>query len=205
MALFTFKFSPRVTSSIDNYRFNKGIISAAKSDPKLRKEISKVFQAANRRIQNIERADVFSPAVASLGKSHIDRFSKFGMRGKSWRELKKEYGKAISFLQQPTSTATGAKQFARQVKGQLDITDAQWKSARKTLTENYNAITADLMETLPYKKLVQEMYSETVTDVSDQIENDAKKISNGLEKAVQDLANNTKSVGSFLDWFDISE
>lgn len=74
----------------------KEIITATESSPALRHEVARVFQMANRRIQNIENAGVFSPAVASLNKGDIKRYSKFSMQG-SWTELKIEYGKAISF------------------------------------------------------------------------------------------------------------
>lgn len=197
-------FTTRVTSALKN-NMDKEIINSIESSPELRKEMRKVFQKANRRIQNIEKSGRFSPAVASLGKGDIDKFSKFHFRGNNWRELKKEYAKAVSFLQQPTSTATGARQFEEQVKSQLDLTANQWDEARETIMNNYDAVTADLLETLPYKKLVQEMYAETTTDVSDQIESDAKSIADNLQKSINKSAKeHADEIDEFLDWFDSS-
>lgn len=164
------------------------VVQAPKSTKKARAEIRRIFQMANRRIQNVKQAEVFSPAVASLGKSDVEGFSKFNFSGPSdWNELKREYSKAVSFLQQPTSTATGARQFQEQVKAQLDISDAQWQSAQETLMSNYDAVTADLIETLPYKRLVQEMYQESTVDVADQIENKAKAMGDEIESEVERL------------------
>lgn len=197
-------YSARVINSLD-YTIDKEVINAAKSSKELRSTIRRIFQIANRRIQNLEKAERFSPAVASLGKSDIDKFSKFGFRGNDWKTLKKEYGKAVSFLQQPTSTATGARQFEEQVKAQMDISDELWSNAKDTLMENYDAVTTNLIDTLPYKKLVQEMYAETSVDVSDKIERDAKKIANELEKEIEKSAKGTgiEGVDELMDYFDI--
>ena len=73
------------------------ILQSLKSSPALRAEIRRVFQMANRRIQNIESKELVSPAVMALNKGDIQGFTKFSMKG-SWEELKAEYGKAVSFL-----------------------------------------------------------------------------------------------------------
>lgn len=196
-------YSTRVVSSLD-YKIEKEVVNAVKSSPELRKEMRRIFQIANRRIQNIEKSGRFSPAVASLGKGDIDKFSKFGFRGNDWKTLKKEYGKAVSFIQQPTSTATGARQFEEQVKAQLDIGDEAWQQARETVLNNYDAVTTDLIETLPYKKLVQEMYSETTEDVSDMIERDAKTIANELEQQVNQASKQVSDgVMDIIEGFEI--
>lgn len=196
-------YSTRVVSSLD-YSIEKEVVNAVKSSPELRAEMRRIFQIANRRIQNIEKSGVFSPAVASLGKGDIDKFTKFGFRGKDWKTLKKEYGKAVSFLQQPTSTATGARQFEEQVKAQLDIGDEAWERARETVLNNYDAVTTDLIETLPYKKLVQEMYSETTDDVSDMIERDAKAIADDLEQQINKASKDVSdSVMDMIKGFEI--
>ena len=61
------------------------IIKAAESSPSYRKEIARVFQTANRRIQNIEKAGLFSPAVSSLNKGDITGYTKFSMQH-DWNE-----------------------------------------------------------------------------------------------------------------------
>lgn len=61
-----------------------------------REEIRRIFQVANRRIQNIESKDLVSPALQALGKGDIKGFTKFSMKH-SWEDLKTEYSKAIGF------------------------------------------------------------------------------------------------------------
>jgi len=196
-------YTKRVTGNL-GYQLKEDVIKAAESSPELRSEMRRIFQIANRRIQNIEKSGRFSPAVASLGKGDIDKFSKFKFTGNDWQDLKKEYGKAVSFLQQPTSTATGARQFEGQVKAQLDIGDDAWQQARKTVMNNYDAVTADLIETLPYKKLVQEMYAETTEDVSDKIERDAKSIANDLQQSIDKEAKEVSDdVMDLIDGFEM--
>lgn len=197
-------YSNRVINALD-YTIDKKVLDATAGSKKVKSEIRRVFQIANRRIQNIEQGDYFSPAVASLGKGDIDRFSKFGMRGKDFKTLKKEYAKAVSFLQQPTSTATGARQFAEQVKSQLNVPDGVWDEARETLINNYDAVTTDLIETLPYKKLVQEMYAETTDDVSDMIERDAKDLADELTRKVEEVAKGDRksAIDDLFDAFSI--
>lgn len=74
----------------------KWILDQLESSPAARSEIAKVFQRANRRIQNIEKAGLISPAVAALQKGDVESYTKFSMRG-DWNTLKMEYTKAISF------------------------------------------------------------------------------------------------------------
>ena len=96
------------------FSFNKAvikqrIIEAKMSSPEYRAEIRRIFQQANRRIQNIESKGLVSPAVMALNKGDIQGFTKFSMKH-DWEDLKAEYAKAVSFLRQPTSTATGVRE-----------------------------------------------------------------------------------------------
>ena len=114
-------FSNRTFRASSNVHIKKDVITAIEQSPELRKEIARVFQQANRRIQNVENSGIVSPAVVALNKGDIKGFSKFSMKH-SWDELKIEYSKAISFLQQPTSTASGTKAYARHLKTTYNLT-----------------------------------------------------------------------------------
>ena len=59
-------FSGRTFKATKKAHVKKEIINAIESSSSLRKEIAKVFQQANRRIQNIEKNGVVSPAVVAL-------------------------------------------------------------------------------------------------------------------------------------------
>lgn len=177
MAKATFTFEKNINKSLKQ-QASKAIINAVEGSPEMRKEIRRVFQMANRRIQNIEQANVFSPAVASLGKGGVKGYSKFsvkgfGSTGESWTELKKEYGKAVAFLQQPTSTAAGAREFEKQVQSQLNIPNERWENVRETIVGGYNATSSDLMAALPYSTFMQEIYDRAAATANDEIERDA--------------------------------
>ena len=90
--------------------------------------MNKVFQRANRRIQNIENAGLASSAVkaviAERGKKDFTYFSGRGLNPTNttdWDLLRYEYGRALSFLNNPTSTATGARQYIRYQANRLNI------------------------------------------------------------------------------------
>lgn len=112
-------FSPSVIKAI-NKILNENIVNAVLGSPDLKKEINKTLQQANRRIQNIENAGLASPAVkaviAERGKKDYTYFSVANLDASNpidWEQMKYEYGRAMSFLNNPTSTATGARQYIR--------------------------------------------------------------------------------------------
>ena len=142
---------------------------------------------------NIEKSGVFSPAVASLGKGNIKGYSKFtvkgfGNTGDDWKTLKKEYAKAISFLNQPTSTASGAKEFEKQVKNQMGVSEDLWKEIRTTILEGYNSVSNELLLALPYSDFLQEVYNRAKDSSAEQIERDAKRIADNLQKQINETA-----------------
>jgi hypothetical protein len=56
-------FSPSVYAKTSRLKLKREILQAVESSPEMRKEIARVFQMANRRIQNIEQSGQLSPAV----------------------------------------------------------------------------------------------------------------------------------------------
>ena len=75
------KFSKKVTKNFNKEKARKDIINAIEGNAEMRKEMRRVFQVANRRIQNIEQGGYYSPALASLGKSGVKGYSKFSVKG----------------------------------------------------------------------------------------------------------------------------
>ena len=59
-------FSKRTFASTSKIHVDKQIMDAIESRGYLRKEIARVFQQANRRIQNVEKTGLVSPAVVAL-------------------------------------------------------------------------------------------------------------------------------------------
>ena len=197
-----YTFEKNVSKSLKQ-SVSKEIIKAVEGSPEMRKEIRRVFQIANRRIQNIEKSGVFSPAVASLGKGDVQGYSKFSVKGfgnigESWSQLKKEYGKAIAFLQQPTSTAQGAKAFEKQVQEQLNIPKEVWQEVRDSILEGYNTTSGELLSALPYATFIQEIYDRSTVTASNEIEKEAIEVSNQLQedinKQAQEISNQVESI-----------
>lgn len=104
------------------------LVGVKSGTPDLKKQMLKTFQKANRRIQNIKNADLSSPAVQQLISERGDKgytfFSGANLDPRSpidWEQLKYEYGRAIAFLNNPTSSARGARQYINYYKNELGI------------------------------------------------------------------------------------
>ena len=104
------------------------LVGVAKGTPDLKKQMMKTFQKANRRIQNVKNAGLSSPAVQQLiserGERGYTYFSGANLNPRNpidWEQLKYEYGRAIAFLNNPTSSARGARQYINYYKNELGI------------------------------------------------------------------------------------
>ena len=181
-------FSNRTFNATKKARIKKEIINAVESSPSLRKQISRVFQQANRRIQNIEKNGVVSPAVVALNKGDVKGYSKFSMKH-SWNDLKIEYSKAIAFLQQPTSTATGTNEYARHLKKTYKLTDDEFSLMQNKLIGKIASVSDEKFfeqYLMQYKDFTGELEQES-RDVSDQIESDAVKIADNLQNSIDNV------------------
>ena len=117
------------------------------------------------------------------------------MAGMTDAEIKIQYAQAVAFLQQPTSTASGAKahekydwQFdaAKAVLMQDGATAAQSNFVRKYFDK--------------YKNLV-DTFQNAVKDVADQMESDAQKIADSVENAQMEIEKIDKTLKNVLDSF----
>lgn len=172
-------------------RLNGKILQAVESSPKLRKEVARVFQMANRRIQNVEKAGLMSPAVAALGKGNINSFTKFSMK-QDWNSLKVEYTKAISFLKQPTSTAMGVRQYNNHLMQAYDLTADEFKLMSQSLNNKLASVSdSEFVERylMRYKDFTGEL-EQASRDISSQIESEAISIQKAIENNIGELAEN---------------
>lgn len=195
------KFTKSVFGATQRAKIKKEILQAVESSPEMRKEIARVFQMANRRIQNIETKGVLSPAVQALNKGDIKGFTKFSMKG-NWNTLKIEYGKAISFLRQPTSTAQGARQYEQHLQRVYGLTPDEYNLMARTLQGKLNSVSdSDFVERylMRYKDFTGEM-EQSASDISTQIESEAQSISRAIESDLNRQADNiANEVGDMLD------
>lgn len=184
------EFTNKTFALISKVQLDKQILTAVESRGYLRKEIARVFQQANRRIQNIEKSGIVSPAVVALNKGNITGFTKFSMR-LGWEDLKIEYSKAVSFLRQPTSTATGTKEYAEHLKKAYDLDDKSFALMQNKLMGKIASVSDErFLEQylMQYKDFTGELEQES-KDVSDQIEDDAVRIENALDDALEQIGN----------------
>lgn len=183
-------FKDRTFELTSKVELNKQILTAVESRGYLREEIARVFHQANRRIQNVERTGIVSPAVVALNKGNITGFTKFSMRQR-WKDLKIEYSKAVSFLRQPTSTATGTREYAEHLKKAYDLDDKSFTLMQNKLMDKIASVSDErFLEQylMQYKDFTGELEQES-KDVSDQIEDDAVKIENALDDALEQIGN----------------
>lgn len=183
-------FTNKTFALTGKVQLDKQILTAVESRGYLRKEIARVFQRANRRIQNVEKSGIVSPAVVALNKGNITGFTKFSMRH-TWEDLKIEYSKAVSFLRQPTSTATGTKEYAEHLKKAYDLDDKSFALMQDKLMGKIASVSDErFLEQylMQYKDFTGELEQES-KDVSDQIEDDAVKIENALDDALEQIGN----------------
>lgn len=188
---FKIKFTKSVFGATQRAKIKKDILQAAESSPEYRKEIARVFQMANRRIQNIEQSGQLSPAVQALNKGDVKGFTKFSMKG-DWNTLKIEYGKAISFLRQPTSTAQGTRQYGQHLQRMYDLTPDEYSLMARNLHGKLNSVSdRDFVERylMRYKDFTGEM-EQSASDISTQIESEAQSISRAIESNLNRLADN---------------
>lgn len=183
-------FTNKTFALTSKVQLDKQILTAVESRGYLRKEIARVFHQANRRIQNVEKSGIVSPAVVALNKGNITGFTKFSMRH-NWEDLKIEYSKAVSFLRQPTSTATGTKEYAEHLKKAYDLDDKSFALMQDKLMGKIASVSDErFLEQylMQYKDFTGELEQES-KDVSDQIEDDAVKIENALDDALEQIGN----------------
>ena len=187
---FKIEFTKSVFGATQRAKIKKEILQAVESSPEYRKEIARVFQMANRRIQNIEQSGQLSPAVQALNKGDVKGFTKFSMKG-DWNTLKIEYGKAISFLRQPTSTAQGARQYGQHLQHMYDLTPDEYNLMARNLQGKLNSVSDnDFVERylMRYKDFTGEM-EQSASDISTQIESEAQSISRAIDAEIERQAN----------------
>ena len=199
------KFSKKVTKNFSKEKARKDILNAIEGNAEMRKEMRRVFQVANRRIQNIEQGGYYSPALASLGKSGVKGYSKFSVKGfgntgSDWKTLLKEYTKAINFLNSPTSTATGAKEFELQVKQKFNVPDDIWNDVKADVIGGTTSMSDEMLQKLPYSQLVEGAYDSAYRSVSSQIEKGALELAKGIQSDINRTAEQmANSVDEALD------
>ena len=182
------EFRPSVYKSLKQ-KVKKEVLQAEKSDPTIREEIRKTFQRANRRIQNIESKGLISPAVQALHKDNIKGFTKFSMK-QDFDSLKVEYAKAVEFLRQPTSTATGTRDYNKHLMQAYDLTEDEFNLMAQKLNDKLTSVDDnDFVEQylMRYKDFTGEL-EQTASDISTQIESEAQSLAKAVDDTLEETA-----------------
>ena len=82
------------------------------SKTELRQAVSRLADAANKRIRRMSQSEFVSPAYLEV----MDNEGKFSTRGKSEIELQIEFRRVSNFLQDKTSTSKGAKEYMEETR-----------------------------------------------------------------------------------------
>ncbi|MBQ3641383.1 hypothetical protein II906_05620 [bacterium] len=201
-------FSASVIKSI-NKPLNQEITNAVIGSKGLKTLVNRVLQQANRRIQNIENAGLASPAVKAVyserGKKDYTYFSTRGLNplnSTDWELIKYEYGRAMSFLNNPTSTATGARQYIKYQATQLN--KIPFESANKiidlatepTIDEYGN------VNIFSYGVILDTFKNDVMTTELE-MEKNGERYAENLESQLKSVINtiSTSLNGGFLDRF----
>lgn len=180
----------------------------ARNDKELKKEINKVFQQANRRIQNVTNAGLASPAVkaviAERGKKDYTYFTISGLKfdnDTDWEMIKYEYGRALAFLHNPTSTATGARQYIKYQVEQLH--NIPFESANKivdlatepTIDEYGN------VNIFSYGDIL-DRYKDDIMQHGQDIELSKEEFAEQLETKLKEVSERIAKQGEYLNFLD---
>lgn len=122
------------------------VMNAQQKTTLMTKEVNRVITMANHRLDRITRTkNIVSPSVDALGGQ------RFSIRGMTWEQQKEEYMRAISFMQDPTSTLGGARAFTDEGIQQMfgaskkNTNGAQWGKYMQYYNDLYQKYGADLM------------------------------------------------------------
>lgn len=194
-------YSIKILNRLNKAKLRQDVIKAQESSPEYRAEIRRVFQMANRRIQNIESVGLMSPAVAALNKGDITGYSKFSMSGKTWEELKLEYGRAVAFLRQPTSTATGLRQYNAHLQKAYDLTPDEFNLMARDLQGKLSSLSDSAFVDrylMRYKDFTGEM-EQSAADISTQIESEAESIRRAIDAQIEREADEVVKAASEIE------
>lgn len=182
------------------------------NSPNVEKEIKRVFQMANRRVQNLKNAKVVSPALKALelatGKTDkftVFSFSKNDLLTTSGQEkLAYSWGQAVAFLHNPTSTALGARQYTKEISNELNVSKDRASEILDYLTDTEIDFMGNI-HLINYRDTLNKIRTESKNDANainwsaanwkNQVMQALQKESSNIDKALDNFAN------SFLSSF----
>lgn len=165
------------------------IEAAYKLNGELKSFIRKIFQRANRRIQNIEQSGLYSPAVQVLHLSDDLGFTKFRLTGNLFED-KTNFAKAVAFLRSPTSTASGSREYSKALAIRVGIKSQDGAALSKWLQQHISEAASEFVEQQQQTYADTKEYAEQAfEDEAEQIERASMDIENQVDKKISDRYN----------------
>ena len=181
-------------------------ISGDLGTKELKKQMLKVFQQANRRIQNVTSKGYASSAVESVIAERDKRdFTYFSGKGldptnkAQWERLKFEYLRAESFLSNPTSSATGAKQYIQWQAKRLNTSFEQANRIVQIATSAEITGTGE-MNILNYSNIMNKYQADNMLVQDDSEESLADRVEKNLSDMFK-VSDDKKAENELLDSF----
>lgn len=194
-------FSLSVTKRL-NHKIREDIRDAVIGSPELKKEIQRVLKQANERARRIEKAGITSPAYQALeleGRTGSG-YSKFNLKmldirnESDWTWAKYEYSKAIEFLNNPTSSVTGAREYIKNTAKKYDVDPDTAMTFIKVATETKN-LDGGGINLLNYRAVLDQLIKDARNDKTT-MEQSAKERANAMEQALKE---NAEQVADILE------
>ena len=177
---------------ITNTRKSKNNIFTEK-ERKYRQEASRKVSLANKRLARMEQQNLtMSPAYKKWVE---DGGQKFGIKGKSTKEVRAEVARLNKFIKQTTSTVKGTKKYLTNIASQVGI--KQWGSFQSLNTQltnffevservrDYLRNTKEVSVSIGYKKIWEQVneYAESVGKEFTSLNEDIVDIANSILQA----------------------
>lgn len=159
------------------------------------KEMNKTIRLANKRIERIQQQGLASSAVKSIisqfgGK--IPSASNYSeMSALAWEQLKDTYARAVSFMNNPTSTVTGAKKYIKRTAKKFNIsTDSANRLIDMATSAEINS--NGLIDVFRYRENL-DAFSDYLDEMRDKLEMSdeqyARYVEKNLTRAYNDFVN----------------
>ena len=171
---------------------------------KYKAEIRAQFHKANMRIDRLkDLADeefLISPAAVALSeRGDISSIEHFSM-DHDWSELIQEYGRAVAFLRQPTSSVTGTRVYCNHLKETFELSDDEYRLVSRHIMDKIESVQDEKfvnMYLLVYKDFTDDLMAEA-RSVADVIEEEAKDEAEELSDQIQsDIQRMLDTLGDF--------
>lgn len=149
---------------MDRFEVKSKVEEIKREEKELRKQVSRLASMANKRIQRLEQSELTdTPAYKSWEENGAHRFS---VRGKTYQEVQAEYWRVKKFIENKTSTVTGAKQVLYDMASATgieytDIADLQAKASSffsiASKVKQYLQSVGDSAIALDYQKIWEQI------------------------------------------------